>query len=142
MLYCWMLPFVPCMSVSLFCCWSATSCPPQGNSFRALRQGAERDVTGLPAHAGSCLASSAEFCCRIGLLTAVIARESILYSLHISPSLFLFFIRFVPLSPFFRRLCSADDRSENRATICTSSVNEQPLQQCVSSLRTNNQPKG
>jgi hypothetical protein len=101
MFYFCMLPFVPCMSVSLFCCWSATSCPPQGNSFRALRQGAERDVSlvcppMLVVVSLQAQNSAAE-------LAAVIARESILYSLHTSPSLFLFFIRFVPLSPFFRR---------------------------------------
>lgn len=70
--------------------------------------GGERRLTGLPAHAGSCLASSAEFCCRIGCCNCT-RKHSLLSS---------YFAKFVPfLYPF-----------------CTFISFLPPLKQCIKSL--------
>jgi hypothetical protein len=90
----------------LSCYWSATSCPPQGNSFRVLQHGAESDVAApLPrprAHAGSGLASSAEVCCGIGVLTVVVewGSKSWLSSNFANFVLFLYsFLTFISFPP-------------------------------------------
>jgi len=159
------------MSVFLLCCWSATSCPPQGNSFRVLQHEAERNSAGHPPPppscrtAGSCLASSAEICCRtwnrvftvfkftnfvpffpslctfisfpqplkqyITLTVAIDRRSMSLFSSNLAKFVsYLYplctFISFPPeLKQFVTsNLYSSDDSSENTATICTSSLNE------------------